>query len=151
MEGGILHEWAAKQQEYYDWLQCRNTGKRWLTNLIKKLWEISWNMWEQRNGELKNPASPAALREHARLDAAIAQEYTDTIQLAKRDRRWFCRPKEVLFTEPLEYKQQWIESVGLACACFARRNNTSTQTQRNLMRSTFRRTAIQATTPNQST
>jgi hypothetical protein len=27
MEGGILHEWAAKQQEYYDWLQRRNTGK----------------------------------------------------------------------------------------------------------------------------
>ncbi len=101
MEGGILHEWAAKQQEYYDWLQRQNTGKRWLTTLIKKLWEISWNMCE-----LKNPASPAALGEHARLDAAIAQEYTDTIQLAQRDRGWFCRPKEVLFTEPLEYKHQ---------------------------------------------
>ncbi len=59
--------------------------KRWSRKLIKKVWEKSWNMWEQRNGELKNPASPAALREHARLDAAIAQEYTDSIQLAQRD------------------------------------------------------------------
>jgi hypothetical protein len=86
MEGGILYKWAAKQQEYFDWIQRRNTGKRWLTTLIKKLWEIPWNMWEQRNGELKNPASPASLREHARLDAAITQEYTDTTTLAQRDR-----------------------------------------------------------------
>ncbi len=48
LEGGILHDWAAKQQEYYDWLQKRNTGKRWITTLIKKLWQISWNMWEHR-------------------------------------------------------------------------------------------------------
>jgi hypothetical protein len=27
-------------------------------NPHKKLWEISWNMREQRNGELQNPESP---------------------------------------------------------------------------------------------
>ena len=139
MEGGILHEWAAKQQEYYDWLQKRNTGKRWITTLIKKLWEISWNMWEQRNGELKNPTSPANLRDHARLDADITREYQDRTTLTQRDRRWLRRPKEVLFTEPLEYKQQWLESVRLARSRYARRRHTSTQTQRNLMRATFTR------------
>jgi hypothetical protein len=41
LEGGVLQEWASKQQEYFDWLQRRNTGKRWITQLIKKLWEIS--------------------------------------------------------------------------------------------------------------
>jgi hypothetical protein len=50
LEGCILHSWAAKQQEYYNWIKRRNTGKRWITTLIKKLWEISWNMWEQQNG-----------------------------------------------------------------------------------------------------
>jgi hypothetical protein len=150
MEGGILHAWAAKQQEYFEWLKRKNTGKRWLTTLIKKLWEISWNMWEHRNGELKNPASPAMLREHARLDTVITHEYTDTNTLFRRDRRWFRRPKEVLFTEALEYKQQWLESVSMARARFARRRNTSTQAQRNLMRSTFRRITLQATTPNQT-
>jgi hypothetical protein len=92
MEGGILQAWAAKQQEYYNWIQKRNTGKRWITTLIKKLWEISWNMWEQRNGELTNPASPASLREHARLDALISHEYTDIATLTQRDRRWFRCP-----------------------------------------------------------
>jgi hypothetical protein len=151
LEGGVLQGWAAKQQEYFEWLQRRNTGKRWITQLIKKLWEISWNMWEQRNGELKNPESPASLREHARLDATISREYEDQTTLTIRDRRWFRRPKEILFTEPLEYKQQWTESVNMARARFARRNHTSTQAQRSLMRATFRRTARQTQEPNQNT
>jgi hypothetical protein len=120
MEGGILQDWAAKQQEYYDWLQKRNTGKRWITTLIKKLREISWNMWKQRNGELKNPTSPANLRDHARLDADITIEYQDLITLTQWDRCWLRRPKEVMFTEPLEYKQQRLEPVRLACSRYER-------------------------------
>ena len=120
MEGGIVQNWAAKQQEYYTWLQKRNTGKRWTTLLIKKLWEISWDMWEQRNGELQNPESNASLREHARLDAMIHHEYEDILTMAFKDRRWFRRPKEVIATETIAYKKQWLESVGLARARFAR-------------------------------
>jgi hypothetical protein len=139
LEGGVLHAWAAKQQEYYNWIKRRNTGKRWITTLIKKLWEISWNMWEQRNGEVNNPESPASLREHARLDALITSNYEDVSTLAIKDRRWFRRLKEVLFTESLEYKHQWLESVRLARIRYARRRRTSTQAQRTLMRQTFRR------------
>jgi hypothetical protein len=141
LKGCVLHAWAAKQQEYYDWLQRRNTGKRWITTLIKKLWEISWNMWEQRNGELTDPASSASLREHARLDVKITYEYEDISTLYMKDRRWFRRPKEILFTESLEYKKQWLESVCLARTRYARRRHTSTQAQRNLMRMTFGRTS----------
>jgi hypothetical protein len=71
-------------------------------------------MWEQRNGEVNNPESPASLREHARLDALITTNYEDVSTFARKDRRWFCRLKEVLFTESLEYKHQWLESVRLA-------------------------------------
>ena len=110
-----------------------------VTTLIKKLWEISWNMWEHRSGELANPKCPASLREHARLDILITHEFDDLSPLAIRDRRWFRRPKEVLFTEPIEYKHQWLESVRLARAKYARRHRTFTQAQRNLMRSTFGR------------
>ena len=85
-----------------------------MTTLIKKLWEISWDMWEQRNGELTNPESPASLREHARLDAVIYHEYEDIQTLTLKDRWWFRRSKEVIATKSIAYKQQWIESVGLA-------------------------------------
>jgi hypothetical protein len=51
-----------------EWTKARmdkriNKSKRWIMTLIKKLWEISWNMWEHRNGERTNPESPISLRE----------------------------------------------------------------------------------------
>jgi hypothetical protein len=88
LEGGVLLAWAAKQQDYYDWLNKKNTGKQWVTTLIKKLWEISWDLWEHCNGELKNPSSPSSLRDHARLDALIAADYADQTQLFRKDCRW---------------------------------------------------------------
>ena len=102
------------------------------------MWEISWDMWEQRNGELTNPKSPVSLREHARLDYIIHLEYTDLLTIAIRDRRWFQRPHEVVATESIEYKQQWIESVGLARARYARRNNLDLQAERIAMRNFLR-------------
>jgi hypothetical protein len=45
LEGEVLKDWEAKQAEYYVWLKKRNTGRRWTITLIKKLWEISWDMW----------------------------------------------------------------------------------------------------------
>ena len=122
LEGCVLQTWTVKQQEYYDWLEKKNTGQRWVETLIKRLWQVSWDMWEHRRGELKNPSSPALLREHARLDALITPEYDDIRQLAKKDRRWFRRPKEVLFTETIDYKLQWLESVSLASQRYSRRH-----------------------------
>ncbi len=124
-----------------------STGKRWITTLIKKLWEISWNMWEQRNGEVNNPESPASLREHARLDALITTNYEDVSTLTIKDRRWFCCLKEVLFAKSLEYKHQWLESVCLARIQYARRRRTSTQAQRTLMRQTFCRRSTREPQP----
>jgi hypothetical protein len=139
LEGGVLQEWASKQQDYYTWLDRKNTGKRWTTTLIKKLWEICWDMWEHRNGELHNPASPAALREHARLDALITLEYANIRRLFRKDLRWFRRPRDVLITETLDYKLQWLESVRLARARFHRRHRLDLTVERTAMREYLRR------------
>jgi hypothetical protein len=141
LEGGVLKEWEAKQSEYYVWLKRRNTGRRWTITLIKKLWEISWDMWQHRNAELTNPQSTASLREHARLDILITNEYNNLLPLATKDRRWFRRPKELIFTETILYKLQWIESVGFARTRYARRQRHRNQlhAQRASMRDYLRR------------
>jgi hypothetical protein len=36
LEGAVLQAWAAKQQDYYDWLQRCNTGRRWITMQHRK-------------------------------------------------------------------------------------------------------------------
>mgnify|MGYP000032035169 CR=1 FL=1 len=47
-KGWTTEEWAIIQQEYYKLIGSRKTGKRWLVEIIKKLWLIAWDMWEHR-------------------------------------------------------------------------------------------------------
>ena len=49
MEGSPTKEWAEAQQQWYDWRKSGRAGKRWITSLVKKLAETSWQMWDHRN------------------------------------------------------------------------------------------------------
>ena len=49
LEGVLSTNWAATQHLYYMGLNKRNSGHRWLTLLIKKLWQIAWDIWDYRN------------------------------------------------------------------------------------------------------
>jgi hypothetical protein len=48
-EGCIPFKWADVQEAHFIWLGRRNTGKRWATSPIVKLWEIAWGIWDHRN------------------------------------------------------------------------------------------------------
>lgn len=91
-------------------------------------------MWEQSNGKLRNLASAVLLCKHAHLVALIAPEYDNIRTLSKKDRRWFCHPKEVVYTKTINYKLQWLESVSLAHTCYARRHRGDLTLERTVMR-----------------
>ena len=52
LEGRPACGWAELQHCYLLWLGRRRSGRRWLTALIKKLWEITWAQWDHRNSIL---------------------------------------------------------------------------------------------------
>ena len=49
LEGCPAIGWAEAQQLYFEWLEKRNTGRRWLVSVIQQLWNIAWDLWEHRN------------------------------------------------------------------------------------------------------
>jgi hypothetical protein len=49
LEGRPSLGWSEVQQRYYEWLGSRRPGLHWLTALIQKLWDIAWDMWDNRN------------------------------------------------------------------------------------------------------
>jgi hypothetical protein len=53
-EGWIPVCWEEAQQLYYSLIQSHCTGRRWIISLIKKLWNVAWDLWEHRNGILHN-------------------------------------------------------------------------------------------------
>ncbi len=62
LEGWIAKEWELVQQAYYQLIQSRRTGKRWLISIIKKLWQVAWDMWDHQNQILHEEENAVAQR-----------------------------------------------------------------------------------------
>ena len=75
MIGGCFSNvWVLAQGDYYKWLRVRRTRERWVAELIKKLWNISWDLWQERNDILHKTSRNAVLRGTVSLDNAIIEE-----------------------------------------------------------------------------
>ena len=74
--GHISLHWRAVQHAYYVSLGKQNTGKQWAIQLIIQFFNVSWDMWEHRNGITHGSNSPAQRRRAAALNAQIHSEYS---------------------------------------------------------------------------
>ena len=50
IEGVLPQQWVSYQDTYYQSTGKLSNGKRWATQLILKLLNIAWDLWEHRNG-----------------------------------------------------------------------------------------------------
>ena len=102
-------EWAETQHAYLASLSRRNTGRRWLSRLIKKQWEIAWDLWRHRMQVAASPDSHSLALLHGRTNQDIRHLYR---QLSRTTypplRRWFQQPQDSLLHQPLAFKQDWI-------------------------------------------
>ena len=52
LNGLLSAQWEATQQLYFRHIKSRKSGRTWVIALIKKLWQVSWDMWDHRNSVL---------------------------------------------------------------------------------------------------
>jgi len=48
-DGWLSMEWRQYQDQVWKQAWSRQSSKHWASEIIKKLWNIAWDMWEQRN------------------------------------------------------------------------------------------------------
>jgi len=136
INGQVGYRWKGIQQEYLEFLSRRNTGKKWVRELIKKLWGVAWDMWEHRNDILHNTLTPAKLRRIEDMNTRIQDQFElGRDGLLPRNLHWLQAPEKVIRYD-FELKAQWLESITLARERFlARReiNHEAMRTQRELM------------------
>ena len=115
LRGFVSVEWANVQDKYYKWLGLKRTGKRWVTMLIKKLWDVSWSQWEDRNGALHNTPIADDLSGAASLDAAIKAECRLGSQgLPPHVRCTFPKDVSRLLQSSLHERKCWLQLVRAA-------------------------------------
>ena len=73
--GFVALEWQQSQQEYYLSISSRRTGKRWVSALIRKLWDIAWDIWDHRNSQIHKPGKLDEYEDTELLDADIRTEF----------------------------------------------------------------------------
>ena len=52
LEGFLSPQWSDQQEQYFQSIDQRRSGKRWAVGLSKQLWKLVFSMWEHRNEAL---------------------------------------------------------------------------------------------------
>ncbi len=57
IEGWIPVSWRLEQEQFWSHIRTRKSSKRWTSELIKKFWDVAWDLWDQRNEALHTEAT----------------------------------------------------------------------------------------------
>ena len=115
LDGFLSTLWESTQQQYYEWIRKRYTGRRWVTKLLRQLWSISWQMWRHRQAINEQPTSKTMVAIHAELDTQIDAEYNFfSTNPSPHLQRWFSQSIDTLYQDDEDGKKQWLEAVQAA-------------------------------------
>jgi hypothetical protein len=97
--------WAEVQQRYLVWRKKRKTGKRWLSAIIQKLWNVAWDMWDHQNSILHDSDINEAEQQ---LNREVEEEFTRGSHTVTREaRQMFRRGMNVILAFPSPAKHAW--------------------------------------------
>jgi hypothetical protein len=135
LKGRLSYQWGEIQDAYFKWLGKRNTGRTWVIALMKKLWNIMWDMWDNRNDVKHNAISAVHQRKIDVLNSQIREQFRmGSTNLSSRDYHWTNRNINEVFNYSLDIKEKWVRSVTLARENIAERlanNNAAAQQRKN--------------------
>ena len=107
--GYICKPLIKAQSVYY--LECgsQRSAMKWGSNLISQCWNITYQLWMNRNNTLHTNNHLPSLHGLPLLKLAIETEYTSGIQdLPHIYRRYFCIPLTILLKKPPTYLRRWF-------------------------------------------
>jgi hypothetical protein len=112
LEGCMDVGWTETQASYYKMIGSRRSGLRWTVAVIKKLWDVAWDLWEQRNGFLHDAEYQATLHDTASLDTEIRFHFRQgASHLPQRVQYLFEGSLTELLTTSVRHRQKWLKSV----------------------------------------
>ena len=111
--GMLAEDWEIVQQDYYNSIDSRRTGRRWASLLVGRLWAVGFGMWEHRNACLHSDNSWKNRQIARRVDKRIRQEFESGHRtLSNTGRALFRVPLEKRLKTPLASKRRWLEMAG---------------------------------------
>lgn len=111
-EGFLVKDWSMVVKQQLGRMRSRRSSRRWTSALIRKLWQIAWDLWEHRNGYLHARDNSVLTRQ---LEAEIRKQFNLGFNLLDRNSKALFQPGEKgILQKPIEIKRQWVRRVQLA-------------------------------------
>ena len=141
LEGCIHSSWQDIIQLHLTGLSSKVNGERFVTSLIRHLWQIAWDMWDHRNRALHELEVNEELRGIKALDSHINELYYKGVQpLMTPDEKVLFHPSldSLLRLQPPS-KRAWIATVEASLSLCIMRHNSFMPREREFMRTFLER------------
>jgi hypothetical protein len=130
-EGMLLRDWYDAIRDHFQTIHSKKSPRRWISALIRKMWQIAWDLWEHRNGFLHDKDTTII---SIQTDAKIVQEFNIGAQhLDHATKALFRVGVQAVLSKPLDVKQQWLRRVDAARTNSALGNQNSFRSERQVM------------------
>lgn len=101
--------WRRVQALYYARIRSQRSSKKWLVALIRKQWQIAWDLWQIRNDAVHSIDQGEAI---IRCRAQIQNEYeVGCRNLPNNLKKLFRCPLETMLTKSLATQAMWLERI----------------------------------------
>jgi len=136
----MSQHWANIQQDFLNSIRSRRTGRRWPIPVIKKMWDVSWDLWNHRNGVMHNKAQLGA-SDISQLDHSVTNAYQDLVQHPSRNTRpLIFLPLRNILSKDARYKSVWLRQAIAAVSTTTRGARRSLLKMRICLEAWLRRT-----------
>ena len=110
MLGLHSNKWQIIQQAHYKRIGSKRSAKRWTSLVIRKLWEIAWDMWQHRC-RVAHDTVEVSLGLSNNLDQTIKEESRQGVppNCPAHYRKHFSRRTvQSVLRKPMLDKQRWL-------------------------------------------
>ena len=115
LHGFTSKYWELAQQTFLQFKSSRTTGKRWISSLIKKLWETIWALWRYRNGLVHEQSNTPLKKINALLNITILKELQTGLSGLPRNYAYlFKKQSTAVLKTSLNQKKQWVLTIWVA-------------------------------------
>lgn len=137
LDGCCSHAWEEAMDLYLRSIDSTNTGLRWTSALIRKMWDTSWDMWDHRNEFLHGKHLDKQLLGLDIIDASIRMEYEHgrTPLMTSDERSLFNLSLDNILTLEPQRRRAWLDKVESARElCILRDDSFMTQERASMAR-----------------
>lgn len=116
LDGCCSQAWAEIMDLYLKSIESTNTGLRWTSALIRKLWDTSWDMWDHRNRQIHGDTPDNQLLGMDIIDADIRKEYTAGCNrlMTSDEKALFNIPLDKLLALTAQRRRAWLDKAEAA-------------------------------------